>query len=103
VAESFSDLGWQLQFCHITSQRAENELTALMNLINDITLNEEDDSRTMRFQPYKTFSIRACYYAMNYGGVTVLGNLDIWSSLLLKSVRFLLGLSFMTGLIREKD
>jgi hypothetical protein len=41
IIESFTKLGWQLRFHHITSQRAENELTSLMNLINDITLNEE--------------------------------------------------------------
>jgi hypothetical protein len=31
----------------------------------------------MRFVPPKNFSVKACYYLMNYGGVTVLGNTDI--------------------------
>jgi hypothetical protein len=35
----------------------------------------------MRFGPYRNFSIKTCYYAMNYGIVTVLGNTVIWSSL----------------------
>jgi hypothetical protein len=81
VAESFTELGWQLRFCHITSQRAENELTSLMNLINDITLTEEAEVQTMRFGPHKKNSVKACYYAMNFGGVTVLSNSDIWNSL----------------------
>jgi hypothetical protein len=80
VAESFTDIGWQLRFCHITSQRAERELYDLMNLIGDITLNGEPDSRSMRFGPHKKFSVKACYYAMNFGGVSVLGNTDIWNS-----------------------
>jgi hypothetical protein len=53
IAKSFTELGWQLRFCHITSQRVKNELTSLMNLINDITLTEEADVRTMRFGPHK--------------------------------------------------
>jgi hypothetical protein len=51
-----------------------------MNLIGDITLNGEPDSRSMRFGPHKKFSVKACYYAMNFGGVSVLGNTDIWNS-----------------------
>jgi hypothetical protein len=76
------------RFRHITSQRAENELTSLMNLINDITLNEEADVRTMRFCPHKKKSVKACYYAMNFRGVTVLGNTDIWNSLASKKCNF---------------
>jgi hypothetical protein len=74
VAESFTEHGWQLRFRHITSHRAENESTALLDLISNITLNEEADSRSMRFKPHKKFSVKSCYYAMNYGGVTVLRN-----------------------------
>jgi hypothetical protein len=81
VAESFSKNGWQLRFYHFTSQRAERELAELLNLIGEITLNEEPDVRSMRFGPYKSFSVKACYFAMNYGGVTVLGNIEIWNSL----------------------
>jgi hypothetical protein len=81
VAESFTEIGWQLRFRHITSQRTEWELGDLMNIIDDITLNEEPDTRYMRFGPHKIFSVKACYYAMNYGGVTILGNTDICNSL----------------------
>jgi hypothetical protein len=81
VAESFSEMGWQLRFQHITSLRAEQELDDLINIIGDITLSEEPDTRFMRFGPHKTFSVKACYYAMNCGGVTILGNSDIWNSL----------------------
>jgi hypothetical protein len=52
-----------------------------MNLINDITLTEEADVQTMRFGPHKKNSVKACYYAMNFGGVTILGNSGIWNSL----------------------
>jgi hypothetical protein len=81
VAESFSEIGWQLRFRHITSHRAERELDALLNLIGGITLNEEPDIISMRFEPHKHFYVKACYYAMNYVGVTVLGNTDICNSL----------------------
>jgi hypothetical protein len=101
-AESFSEIDWQLRFRHITSQRAEQELEDLMNLIGDITLNEESDTRYMRFRPHKTFSVKACYYAINFGGATVLGNSDIWNSLASKNVIFLLGLPFIIGLILRK-
>jgi hypothetical protein len=37
-----------------------------MNFICDITLNEEEDVRIMRFEPYKNFSVKAFYYAMNF-------------------------------------
>jgi hypothetical protein len=81
VEESFLKNGWQLRFRHFTSQRAERELAELLNLIGEITLNEEPDVRSMRFGPYKSFSVKACYFAMNYGGVTILGNTEIWNSL----------------------
>jgi hypothetical protein len=81
VDESFSENGWQLRFHHITSQRVERELDDLLNLIGEITLNEGSDVRSVRFGPYKNFSLKACYFAMNYGGVTVLGNTLIWNSL----------------------
>jgi hypothetical protein len=59
-----------------------------MNLIEDITLNGEPNTQYMRFGPHKNFSVKACYYAMNYGGVTVLGNTDIWNSLAPKKRNF---------------
>jgi hypothetical protein len=52
-----------------------------MNSISSITLNEEEDVRTMRFRPYKNFSVKACYYVMNFEGVTIPCNTDIWKSL----------------------
>jgi hypothetical protein len=52
-----------------------------MNLIGDITLNGDADTRSMRFESYKNFSVKACYYALNYRGVTILGNAEIWCSL----------------------
>jgi hypothetical protein len=72
---------------HGTSLRAKNELSTLMDSISNITLNEEEDVRTMRFGRYKNFSVKACYYAMNFGGVTILGNNDIWKSLALKKCK----------------
>jgi hypothetical protein len=73
-----------------------------MNIVGDITLSEESDTRFTRFGPHKTFSFKACYYAMNYGGVTVLGNSEIWNSLALKKCKNLLVLPFTVGLILRK-
>jgi hypothetical protein len=70
-----------------------------MNLIDDITLNGEPDTRYMRFGPYKNFLVKACYYTMNYGWV---GNTDIWNSLMPKNVIFLSCLPSIIGLILEK-
>jgi hypothetical protein len=102
VAESFSENGWQLRFHHITSHRAERELDELFNLIGGITLNEGPGIRSMRFGPHKNFSVKAWYFAMNYGGVTVLGNTKIWNSLAQKNVKYLLGWPFIIELILEK-
>jgi hypothetical protein len=52
-----------------------------MDSISKITLNKEEDVHTMCFGPYKNFSVKACHYAMNFGGVTIPGNTDIWKSL----------------------
>jgi hypothetical protein len=81
----------------------KRELDALIDLIGDITLSEEPDIRNMRFGPHKNFSVKTCYYAMNFGGVSVLGNTDIWNSLVPKNVIFLLDLPFIIELILEKD
>jgi hypothetical protein len=48
---------------------------------------------SMRFGPYKKFSVKACYYAMNFGGVTVLGNTDIWNSLTPKKCKIFASLA----------
>jgi hypothetical protein len=45
VVELFSKIGWQLRFRHITSQREERELDALIDLIGDITLSEDRSAR----------------------------------------------------------
>jgi hypothetical protein len=34
----------------------------------------------MRFGPEKQFSVKGCYYALNFGGVTCSGNSEIWNS-----------------------
>jgi hypothetical protein len=39
---------------------------------------------------------------MNFGGVTILGNLDIWNSLVPKNAKISLGLPFIIGLILRK-
>jgi hypothetical protein len=104
IAKSFSENGWQLRFRHITSHRAKRELDELFNLIGGITLNEGPDIRSMRFGSHKNFSVKACYFAMNYGGVTVLGNTEIWNSLAPKNISYLLGWPFIiVELILEKD
>jgi hypothetical protein len=41
----------------------------------------------MRFGPPKNFLVKACYYIMNYGGVTVLVNTDIWNLPVPKNVK----------------
>jgi hypothetical protein len=56
----------------------------------------------MRFGPPKNFLVKACYYIMNYGGVTVLVNTDIWNLPAPKNIKNLRGLSFITKLILKK-
>jgi hypothetical protein len=41
----------------------------------------------MRFGPHKHFTVKACYYAMNYERVTVLDNTDICNSLVSKKCK----------------
>jgi hypothetical protein len=80
VAEAYTGIGWQLRLNHITSQRAENEMLQLLDRIANVELNEESDLRYMRFGPEKHFSVKGCYYALNFGGVTCSGNSEIWNS-----------------------
>jgi hypothetical protein len=80
VANAYSEIGWQLCFIHITSQQAEGELTALLARLDGVVLNEEPDTRQMRFSPGKEFSVKNCYSAMNFGGTTCLGNSEVWNS-----------------------
>jgi hypothetical protein len=66
VVDAYSEIGWRLCFRHISSQRAEGELTALLARLDGVVLNEEPDTRQMRFGPGKEFSVKNCYYAMNF-------------------------------------
>jgi hypothetical protein len=77
VAESFTEHGCHLRFHHITSHEAENELTALLDLITNITLKEEADSRSMRFGPHKKFSVKSCYELWWGYGIRELRYLDL--------------------------
>jgi hypothetical protein len=81
VVDAYSDSGWQLRFRHLTSTRAEEELSQMLDQLANFSLTEEPDKRSMRFGPYKHFSVEACYYAMNFRGVICLGNEEIWNSL----------------------
>jgi hypothetical protein len=40
-----TEAGWQIRLRHITSQRADDELTELLNSLDIVTLNEEPDER----------------------------------------------------------
>jgi hypothetical protein len=71
VADAYSEIGWQLRFRHITTHRAEQELISLLHELENVTLTEVPDEHFMRFGPNKQFSVKNCYYAMNWGGVTV--------------------------------
>jgi hypothetical protein len=62
VADAYSELGWQLRFRHISSNRAENELPTLLNNLENVRPNEGPDERSMRFGPTKHFSVRGCYH-----------------------------------------
>jgi hypothetical protein len=81
VADCRSKIGWQIRNRHITSIQAEFELTRLLNLLENVELNDNADKRFMRFGPTKQFSVKGCYFALNFGGTTCLGNNEIWSSL----------------------
>jgi hypothetical protein len=70
VADVYSENSWELRFHHITSQRTDNELVMLLAALGEVTLNDEPDERFMRFGPDKKFSMKSCYYALNFGGIT---------------------------------
>jgi hypothetical protein len=80
VADCCTDNGWMLRFRHITSNRAQEELGLLLDRLNLVSLSEEPDRRFMRFGPNKNFSVKSCYYALNFGGVSCVGNQEIWNS-----------------------
>jgi hypothetical protein len=81
VADCRSEIGWQIRIRPITSNQADSELTRLMNLLENVELNANADKRFMRFGPTKHFSVKGCYFALNVGETTYLGNNEIWSSL----------------------
>jgi hypothetical protein len=79
VSDLFTENGWQVRVRYLTSQRAERELLELLDRLDSISLNEEDE-RSMGFGPDKKFSVKSCYYAMNFGGTICTGNSEVWSS-----------------------
>jgi hypothetical protein len=80
VADCCTDNGWMLRFRHITFHRAQEELGLLLDRLNLVSLSEESDEQFMRFGPNKNFSVKNCYYALNFGGVSCVGNREIWNS-----------------------
>jgi hypothetical protein len=78
VADNFR---WQIRTHHITSNQAESELNRLLNQLDRVDLNDSLDKRFMRFGPIKHFSVKGCYFALNFGGTTCLGKEEIWTSL----------------------
>jgi hypothetical protein len=53
-----------------------------------VSLRDEPDERFMRSGPDKRFSIKNCYYALNFGSVSCVVNQEIWNSLALKKCKF---------------
>jgi hypothetical protein len=49
----------------------------LLESLSLLTLTEEEDVRFMRLDLGKGFSVKACYQAMNFGGVTYKGNSEV--------------------------
>jgi hypothetical protein len=63
VADCISEYGWAIRFRHIMSRRAE-ELESLLGRLDSISLNDDEDARTMRFGLDKNFLVKNCYYAL---------------------------------------
>jgi hypothetical protein len=55
-------------------------LLELLDCLGNIELTDAQDERSFRFGPSKKFSVKGCYYTLNYGGVLRQGNLEIWNS-----------------------
>jgi hypothetical protein len=102
VADCISENGWAIRFRHITSRRAEEELGVLLDKLDLITLNDDRDVRVMRFGPDKNFSVKSCYYALNFGGVLCAGNQKKWNSFAPKKCKNSLGWHYMIALTRRK-
>jgi hypothetical protein len=45
-----------------------------------VLLNDALDERVMRFGPDKSFLVKNCYYVLNFGGISCVGNPGIWHS-----------------------
>jgi hypothetical protein len=56
----------------------------------------------MRFGPHKNFSVKACYFGMNYGGVAFLGNKEIWNSFAPKKYKLFAWLALHNRVTRER-
>jgi hypothetical protein len=46
------------------------ELCLLLERLGRVSLNDNPDERFMWFGTDKSFSIKNCYYALNFGGVS---------------------------------
>jgi hypothetical protein len=80
VVDCYSENGWVLRFGHITSHRAEEELSLLLDRLEQVSLSNEPNVRIMRFGPDKIFLVKSCYYAFNFGGISCVGNQEICNS-----------------------
>jgi hypothetical protein len=49
VSDLFTENGWQVRVRYLTSQRVERELLELLDRLDSISLNEEEDERSMQF------------------------------------------------------
>jgi hypothetical protein len=82
-----------LQFGHLTSNRAEEELGLLLDRLEQVSFSNDPDTRIMRFGPDKNFSIKSCYYALNFGGTSYAGNQEIWNSFTPKKCKIFIWLA----------
>jgi hypothetical protein len=69
VADYHTNSGWALRFRQ-TLHRAEEELGLLLESLDLVSLSENPDERFMRFGSDKSFSVKNCYYALIFGGVS---------------------------------
>jgi hypothetical protein len=67
VAGCYSENGWALWFGHF-------------DRLEQVSFSNDPDRRIMRFGPDKNFSVKSCYYALNFGGTLCAGNQEIWNS-----------------------
>jgi hypothetical protein len=74
VADCHMGNGWALRFRHITSYRTEEELGLLLDRLDLVSLSEDLDERFMSFGSNKSFSVKNCYCALNFGDISCAGN-----------------------------